>query len=87
MKSEEIEKIVSEYIDEQVGLDIVNIIIRYDGEDIEVFRKDRMTASEASENEWGEMGGELANILNTQGYPDYGLYCWSPNGFGVRKIK
>lgn len=59
---------VSEFVDDQIGLDCASCCTTFNDTNISIFSKGSM-----SEGEWEEMADELIESLNRQGYGDWEL--------------
>ena len=83
-----LEKIASEYIENQVGLDIAAVHVNLGDLEIYVSRygKHKIGPENADKNkalaeEWNNMAEELIEILGNEGYPNYEIGRYSVNGF------
>ena len=61
-KEKQIEDIVNKLIDDQVGLESVNIVIRYSGNDIQIL------GVQCDKQEWIETGESLIEELKKHGF-------------------
>ena len=67
-----------EYIEDQIGLDSASVIVRYGGDIIEVYTKNKNAQPDPMmEQEWEEIGIGLADFLADNGVWGYKLTGWN----------
>ena len=78
---DKLEKILSEFVNAQVGLDVGFYIVRHNNKSIDINTKHAGDASE-----WVGVDQELIDILKNKGFGDYETVYLTSRGFGLEKI-